>query len=256
MMLKKRLIACLLWRDGAIVQSVNFNHTNIVGSALTAVDYFHIWGVDEIILLNVSRTEESKDEFLTVLGELSKRCFVPLSVGGWVRSLSDIRDCLNLGADKITVNTPLHDDTEFVSNAVDRFGSQCVVASIDVRGSDGSYQVWTDRGTADTGRYVEEWARRAEAIGVGEIFLTSIDRDGTQSGYDLELLRLVSGEVTVPVIASGGAGGWNHLVDAIRCADISGVSVANKLHHTQHSTKKAKDHMISAGIDVRRPVFD
>lgn len=254
-MVKKRLIACLLWRDGAIVQSVNFNHTNIIGDAQTAVDFFNVWGVDEIVLLDVSRTEKAREEFRETVSTLSTNCFVPLTIGGWITSVEDVRELLAIGADKVAINTKAAIDPGFITEASVHFGSQCITVSIDVEETEGGYEVITDRGRSGTGMDPFTWSKRVENLGAGEIFLTSIDRDGTQTGYDLELVDGVARVVSIPVVASGGVGDWDHLVEGIFEGGVDAVSVANRLHHMQHSTKKAKDHMKSAGVDVREPSF-
>lgn len=252
---KHRLVACLLWRDGSIVQSVNFEHTNIIGDAQTAVDFFNVWGVDEIILLDVSRNDSSIDEFRETAVELSTSCFVPLTIGGWVESIEDIRELLMSGADKVVINTKAETDPEFITRASDLFGSQCITVSIDAKKTADGYEVVTDRGRNRAGKDPVEWAKHVETLGAGEIFLTSIDQDGTQSGYDIDLISAVSGAVSIPVVASGGVGIWKHLVEGIVEGNADAVSVANRLHHVQHSTKKAKDYLKSAGIDVREPSF-
>jgi cyclase len=248
-------VACLLWRDGAIVQSVNFQHTNLIGDAQTAVDFFNVWGVDEIILLDVTRSNDNQKEFRKTATELSTSCFVPLTMGGWVKTIEDIQDLLACGADKVVINTKAATDPEFISRASDRFGSQCITVSIDTKKTSTGYEVIIDRGRNKTGMDAIEWAQRVDKLGAGEIFLTSIDKDGTQSGYDLDLINKVSDVVSVPVIASGGVGKWEHLAEGIIAGNADAVSVANRLHHVQHSTKKAKDHMQSAGINVREPSF-
>lgn len=254
-MVKKRLVACLLWRDGVIVQSVNFDHTNIIGDAQTAVDFFNIWGVDEIVLLDVSRERSNRQILHKTIKKLSTSCFVPLAIGGWIQTLEDIRELLSIGADKIVVNTKALADPEFIIDASDRFGNQCITVSVDVKRTPDGYEVMADRGRDRTGRQPETWAKRVEELGAGEIFLTSIDQDGSQSGYDLDLIKTVSDTVSIPVVASGGVGNWKHLVEGLKLGGADAVSVANRLHHVQHSTKKAKDHLQSSGIDVREPLF-
>lgn len=255
-MVNKRLVACLLWRDDVIVQSVDFTHTNIVGDAQTAVDFFNVWGVDEIVLLNVSRDPSQQEAFYETVRELSMKCFVPLTVGGWVSTLDDIRELLSCGADKICINTEAVRDPSLITRASERFGNQCITVSIDAKLNDDSeYEVYIDRGQKATGMRADEWAAQAESKGAGEIFLTSIDQDGAQSGYELDLIRSVTDTVSIPVIASGGAGEWDHLIPPITEGNASAVSVANRFHHIQHSTAKAKQHMIKAGLNVREPAF-
>jgi len=254
-MVKKRLVACLLWRDGGIVQSVNFSHTNMVGSASTAVEFFNMWGIDEIVLLDVSRDTDSRDKFYETVRRLSKQCFVPLTVGGWVKTTDEMRRLLQIGADKIAINTEAKRNPELIESGSNLFGGQCIVVSVDARRTDTGHEVVIDRGKEPTQTTPSDWAAEAESRGAGEIFLTSIDQDGTKEGYEIDLIRSVSDVVNVPVVASGGAGDWEHLVTAIRDGRADAVSVANRFHHSQHSTTKAKEHMIDAGLSVRKPAF-
>jgi cyclase len=163
----------LLWRDGVIVQSVNFGHTNIVGDAPTAVDFFNVWGVDEIILLNVSRSPDQQTAFYDTVAELSKKCFVPLTVGGWVSTTDHIRELLSRGADKVAINTAAVTDPEFIKQASETFGTQCITVSIDVKGTTSEeYEVYIDRGREPTGMHPREWVQEVEARGAGELFVT------------------------------------------------------------------------------------
>ena len=255
-MLKKRLIPSLLVRDGRIVQSVQFRHTNVIGNVITAVDFFNGWAVDEILILDVSRDHSGREEFLDIVDELSERCFVPLAVGGWITSLKDIETLLEHGADKITLNTHAFRNPEFISEAAKVFGSQCIVVSIDVKRDErGEPRVWIDRGREDTGVTPTDWAQRAEACGAGEILLTSIDHDGMRKGYDLPLVRSVADAVKIPVIAFGGVGHWSHMVAGVVDSRADAVSAGNIFHFTEHSTKKAKEYLREAGVDVRDTFF-
>lgn len=251
-MLKKRLIPVLVLRDGTVVRSVNFKHTNVIHwKPATAIDFFNKWAVDEIVLLDVSRTQENRAKFYEVVADLSKKCFVPLTVGGWVTSIEEVRTLLRLGADKVTLNTAAVRRSAFITDCAKAFGSQCTVVSIDVVGAAGTWNVVIDRGRERTGLDPVAWARQAEASGAGEIFLTSVDREGTGTGYDLELVRAVSGAVSIPVIAFGGAFTWQHLVDGIVIGGAEAAAAANVFHFTEHSTKKAKEFMRTAGLEVR-----
>jgi cyclase len=252
-MLKKRLIPSLILKDGTVVRSVGFRHTNVIHwKAMTAVDFFNRWAVDEIVLLDVSRDQSRRERFYDVVEGLSRKCFVPLTVGGWVTTVDEVRRLLRLGADKVTLNTHAVRRPEFVTECAAVFGSQCIVAAIDVRrDADGTPRVHVDRGREATGLRAAEWAREAERRGAGEIFLTSIDRDGSARGYDLELVRSVVDAVGIPVIAFGGAFTWQHLVEGILIGGAEAVSAANVFHYTEQSTRKAKDYMRKAGIDVR-----
>ena len=255
-MLKKRLIPSLLVRDGRIVQSVQFRHTNVIGNVITAVDFFNGWAVDEILILDVSREHTGREEFLDIVDELSERCFVPLAVGGWITSIRDIETLLEHGADKITINTHAFRNPEFIGEAAKVFGSQCIVVSIDVKHNDaGEATVWIDRGREDTGVAATEWAQRAEACGAGEILLTSIDHDGMRKGYDLALVKSVADAVNIPVIAFGGVGHWSHMVAGVVDSGADAVSAGNIFHFTEHSTKKAKEYLRDAGVDVRDTFF-
>lgn len=271
-MLKKRLIACLLWRDGMLVQSKGFKHTNSVGNAYTAIDFFNTWSIDEIILLDVTREPKERERFHRDLVELSARCFVPLAVGGWVNSVEEIRRLLSEGADKVVINSGAFQNEEFIREGAERFGKQCLVLSIDAkrverpfdtRPSGGAtqgdtpmtHEVFIDRGRKSTGISPVAWAKQAEEWGVGEIFLTSIDQDGSGNGYDLELIKSVASAVNVPVIASGGVGNWQHCIDAIEKAHADAVSAANIFHYMEQSTKKAKNELFAKGIDIRKPEF-
>jgi cyclase len=274
--LKKRLIAVLILRDGQIVQSVNFKHTNVIGNAITAVDFFNKWAVDEIVLLDVSPTTGKRDRFYPIVEDLSRKCFVPLTVGGWVRDVDEMRRLLRAGADKIVINTEAVRRPELISEGAALLGNQCMVVSIDARRivsggaaageptisiSGGAaageptiqsqHEVFVDRGREATGLSPFDWARTAEARGAGELFVTSIDHDGVRRGYDLELLRGVADAVDIPVIAFGGVFTWQHLVDGVVEGHAEAVSAANIFHYTEHSTKKAKEFMRAAGIDVR-----
>ena len=255
-MLKRRLIPSLLVRDGQIVQSVQFNHTNIIGNVITAVDFFNTWACDEILILDVGRTKSDRNTFLKIVDRLSERCFVPLSVGGWVSSLEDIEDLLEHGADKVVINTAAYRDSTFIIAASQRFGSQCIVVSIDVRKTpENSYEVYVDRGRVPTGLPPLDWARKVEALGAGEILCTSIDRDGMRQGYDNQLISAMTAAVSIPIIAFGGVGDWQHLVDGVVIGHADAVSAGNIFHFTEHSTKKAKEYMQASGVPVRDTVF-
>lgn len=256
MTVRNRLIATLLVRNGRVVQSVRFRHTNVIGSLFTAVDFFNTWEVDELVVLDVSRTPEGHGRFLTeVVDRVASRCFVPMAVGGWIRSVADAREALRHGADKVVVNTAAFQRPELLTDLASALGSQAVVASIDVL--DGN--VWLDRGQMQANYPFNfpavAWAVGAVEHGAGEIYLTSIDRDGSRVGYDLELTRAVSEAVSVPVIASGGVGRWEHLVDGLVEGRADAVSVANAFHFTEHSTREAKLHLMRAGMNVRPTAF-
>lgn len=252
-MLKRRLVPVLILRDGMVVQSVQFKHTNVIHwKPLTAVDFFNKWAVDEIVILDVTRNKQNRQKFLDVVFGLSNKCFVPLTVGGWVDSLDEVLKLLRLGADKVVINTEAVRNPNLISECASVVGSQCIVVSIDVKaGDDGRYEVYIDRGREPTSLSPSEWARDAEKMGAGEIFLNCIDRDGFRQGYDLNLLKGVAAAVDIPVIAMGGVFTWQHLVDGVVIGGADAVAAANIFHYTEHSTKKAKEYMRQAGLDVR-----
>jgi len=252
-MLKKRLIPVLILRDGLVVQSIQFKHTNVIHwKPVTAVDFFNRWAVDEIVVLDVSRNGNQRAKFYEVIVGLSEKCFVPLTVGGWVDSVDEVRKLLRLGADKITMNTEAVRRPPFITECAQVFGSQCIVVSIDVKAhGEGKYEVYIDRGQEPTGLSPIDWARQAQEMGAGEIFLNCIDRDGFRQGYDLVLLRTLVDAVSIPVIAMGGVLTWQHLVDGIIQGGAEAVAAANIFHYTEHSTRKAKQYLREAGIDVR-----
>jgi cyclase len=255
-MLKHRLIPNIILNDGNVVQSVNFKHTNVIGNAITAVDFFNSWAVDEIIVLDVSRDIGSHSKFHKIIEGLSKRCFIPLTAGGWIKNTEEINQFLNEGADKISINTEAVRNPELIREASKIFGSQCIVISIDVRKNDSNnYEVFIDRGRESTGLDPVTLAKKVESLGAGEILLTSIDNEGTRNGYDLDLLRMVSTNVSIPVIAFGGVGNWQHFVDGIKIGKADAVSAANIFHYTEHSTYNAKEFLLKEGVNVRMPQF-
>jgi len=251
--LKRRLIPVLILRDGMVVQSVQFKHTNVIHwKPLTAVDFFNRWAVDEIIILDVTRNKKNRQKFLDVVLGLSNKCFVPLTVGGWVDSVEELLKLLRLGADKVVINTEAVRKPQLISDCASVVGSQCIVTSIDVKiKGDGKYEVYIDRGCEPTGLSPFDWAVKAQEMGAGEIFLNCIDRDGFRQGYELTLLKGVVEAVDLPVIAMGGVLTWQHLVDGVLIGGADAVAAANIFHYTEHSTKKAKEFMRQAGIDVR-----
>ena len=262
-MLKNRLIPCLITRDGMLVKSIKFSRYQIIGNPKTAAQFFNAWAVDELILLNISpggtfslgrsdKNDERVGSFLEIITDVSRYCFVPLTVGGGIRSVDDMYQYLQRGADKIAINTQAFRDPTLITLGADKFGSQCIVVSIDVKKKeDGAYEVYIAGGKEATGWDPVRWACKAEACGAGEIFLNSIDRDGTLAGYDLELLKSVVQAVKIPVIACGGVGKWDNLVEGITQGQVAAVAAANIFYFTEQSTKKAKARMREAGLAVR-----
>lgn len=251
-MLKKRLIATLLIRDGLIVQSFGFNRYLPIGKPRFPIEFVVKWDVDEIVLLDMSASHQKRGPQKDVLEMLSRFCYVPLTVGGGISSVDDVRSAVRSGADKVSINTHAIIRPELITEIADVFGSQCVVVSMDcLRESDGQYQVYTDSGSQATGLNPVEWAQRCSELGAGEIFLNSIDRDGSRAGYDIELIKSITSAVNIPVIACGGVGNFSHFAPGILEGGASAVAAGNIFHHIEHSTIFAKAHMHNSGIDVR-----
>ena len=246
-MLKKRMILCLLMRnDGVFCNSRNFT-LQPVGELSWIRRYLDFMAIDELVLLNVDRNHKSVLLFSEQMMKLARLCFVPISAGGGITSLADIETLLSSGADKVVINTHALLAPDFITSAADQFGSQCVVVSIDCKRIRGAARVMALNGSRDAARDVVEWARQVEQRGAGEIFLTSIDRDGTGIGYDIELLRSVVDAVSIPVIASGGVGEFQHLMDGIKLGGASAVSAANIFHYIGNGLVKAKQYLLSQG---------
>lgn len=250
--LKKRLVACLLIRDGLIVQSIGFSRYLPIGHPRFPIEFVVKWDVDEIVLLDMSATPENRTPNIEVLELLSRYCFVPLTVGGGIRSVDDVRRVTRAGADKVAINAHAVVRPQLVSDIADVFGSQCVVVSIDAyRESDGRHQVYTHSGSRPAGLTPEAWAKQVETLGAGEIFLNSIDRDGSKLGYDVDLIRRVSDAVSIPVVACGGVGNHMDFAAGILEGGASAVAAANIFHYIEHSTIVAKAHLLRSGVDIR-----
>jgi imidazole glycerol-phosphate synthase subunit HisF len=250
--LKVRVIPCLDVDAGRVVKGVNFVDLVDAGDPVEQAQVYDAQGADELCFLDITATHEGRDTLYDVVAGTAERCFMPLTVGGGVRSVSDIRKLLLAGADKVAVNTAAVKKPEFVSEAAERFGSQCIVVAVDAKraGAD-RFEVYTHGGRTPTGLDAIAWSRRMAAAGAGEILLTSMDRDGTKLGFDLELTRAVADGVPVPVIASGGVGTLDHLVDGIREGGADAVLAASIFHFGVHTVAEAKEHMSAAGIPVR-----
>jgi cyclase len=251
-LLKKRLIACLLVRDGLLVQSIGFKRYLPVGRPRFPIEFIARWDVDEIVLLDMSATSENRTLETGLLELLSRFCFVPLTVGGGVKTVDEVRKIIAAGADKVAINSHAVARPQLIYEIANVFGNQSVVVSIDCRlEDDGSYQVYTHSGTIGTGMSAEQWAKQVEGLGAGEIFLNSIDRDGSKQGYDLELISRVSDSVSIPVIACGGVGSYKHFAPGIIEGHASAVAAGNIFHYIEHSTIVAKAHLLKSDINIR-----
>ncbi len=252
-MLKVRVIPTLLWKDVGLVKGVGFDSWRRVGSALPAVKVYNTRDVDELVLLDISATREHREPDYQTVSELCAECFVPITVGGGITNLEAIRGLLLAGADKVALNTAAYATPQLISEASYRFGAQSVVASIDVRTMpDGRYQCFSHSGSVATGRAPVSWAQELEPLGAGAIMLTSIERDGTMEGYDLRLTREVVNAVSIPVIASGGAGNYQHMLEAITSAGASAVAAASMFHFTEQTPKETREYLGRHGVSVRK----
>jgi cyclase len=251
-MLKTRIIPCLDVKDGRTVKGVNFVDLVDAGDPVEQARAYDEAGADELCFLDITASHENRGTLLDVVRRTAEQCFMPLTVGGGVRTLEDIRQLLLAGADKVSINTAAVRDPDFVSAASAKFGAQCIVVAIDAKATGrGSYEIFTHGGRQATGIDAVAFARAMERRGAGEILLTSMDRDGTRAGFDLGLTRAVSDAVGIPVIASGGVGTLDHLVDGVVEGHASAVLAASIFHFGQHSIAEAKAHMARAGIPVR-----
>jgi cyclase len=251
-MLKMRVIPCLDVKDGRVVKGVNFVGLRDAGDPVEQARIYDAAGADELCFLDIAASAEERDTLYDVVRRTAEQCFMPLTVGGGVRKVEDIRKLLLAGADKVSINTAAVARPEFVREAAEKFGSQCIVVAVDAKSTGpGQWGIFTHGGRRETGLDAIDWARRMADYGAGEILLTSMDRDGTKSGFDLALTRAVADAVTVPVIASGGVGSLDDLVDGIREGHATAVLAASIFHFGTHTIAEAKARLAEAGIPVR-----
>jgi len=252
MSLKVRIIPCLDVKDGRVVKGVNFVNLRDAGDPVEQAAVYDAAGADELTFLDITASSDARDTLFDVVARTAERCFMPLTVGGGVRTVEDVRKLLLAGADKTSINTAAVNRPEFVREAAEKFGAQCVVVAIDAKQvAPGKWEVFTHGGRNGTGLDAVEWAQRMAAYGAGEILLTSMDRDGSEKGFDLELTRAVADAVHIPVVASGGVGNLDHFVDGVVKGHASAVLAASIFHFGRHSIGEAKQHMAAAGIPVR-----
>ena len=251
-MVKNRLIACLLIKDGLIVQSANFNKYLPIGRPKFPIEFVTQWDVDEIILLDMSAGKENRGPSLEVLEMLSVTCTIPLTVGGGIRSVEMARNVIRSGGDKISINLSALENKHLITDLARQFGSQCIVVSMDCRKQkDGKFYVFGSSGQENYEIEASDWAAEVENLGAGEIFLNSIDRDGSKLGYDLDLISSVTSNVNIPVIACGGVGSYKDFSPGILKAGADAVAAANIFHHVEHSTILAKASLLNDGVNVR-----
>ena len=250
-MLKARVIPCLDVHEARVVKGVNFVDLVDAGDPVEQARLYDGQGADELCFLDITASVEARDTLYDVVRRTAEECFMPLTVGGGVRSTDDVRTLLRAGADKVSINTAAVTNPDLVRRAAEKFGSQCIVVAIDAKREGEGFAVFTHGGRRTTGLDAVEWARRVVAAGAGEILLTSMDRDGTRGGFDIELTRAIADAVGVPVIASGGVGNLDHLVAGVRDGHATAVLAASIFHFGEYTIAEAKVHMAAAGVPVR-----
>ena len=255
-MLTKRIIPCLDVTQGRVVKGTSFTHLQDAGDPVELADFYYREGADELVFLDIGATPEGRDIMADIVKQVSERVFIPLTVGGGLRDIDDIHRMLKAGADKISINTAAVQNPKLITAGAEKFGSQCIVVAIDAKrqkNSNGTkWEVLTHGGRQSTGTDIIEWARQVVALGAGELLLTSWDADGQRTGYDLELNRVISEVVMVPVIASGGAGTLEHLYEALVIGKADAVLAASIFHYQIYSIRQAKDYLAERGIPVRK----
>jgi imidazole glycerol-phosphate synthase subunit HisF len=250
-MFKVRVIPCLDVKDGRVVKGVNFVNLRDAGDPVEAAIAYDAAGADELTFLDITASNENRGTMLDVVRRTAEACFMPVTVGGGVRTVDDIRALLRSGADKVSINTAAVHRREFVKEAAEKFGDQCVVVAIDAKRVKDRWEIFTHGGRNATGIDAIEYAQEVVSLGAGEVLLTSMDRDGTRKGFDIPLTRAIADSVSVPVVASGGVGNLDHLVEGIRDGHATAVLAASIFHFGEHTVRAAKEHMVRAGLPMR-----
>lgn len=250
-MLTRRIIPCLDVHAGRVVKGVNFVNLQDAGDPVEIAKAYNRAGADELVFLDITASSDQRGIMREVVAKTAEQVFIPLTVGGGIRTVADFRAILSCGADKISVNSPAVKNPSLISEAAEKFGSQCVVVAIDAKRHGDHYEVYVNGGRVNTGRDALEWAAEAEKLGAGEILLTSMDADGTKAGYDIALTRMITDCVNIPVIASGGAGRLEDFRDVIREADASAVLAASLFHYKELEIRQVKEYLKNCGIPVR-----
>jgi imidazole glycerol-phosphate synthase subunit HisF len=250
-MLSKRIIACLDVRDGSVVKGINFEGLRKAGDPAELAARYNTEGIDELVILDVTATIEGRRALAATIREVSSRLFIPLAVGGGIRTEADAAAVIDAGADKVSINSAALSDPTLVTRLADRYGSQAVVVAIDAKREEDRFEVYARSGQQASGRDAVEWAREAEARGAGEILLTSIDRDGTRAGFDCPMTAAVSGAVSIPVIASGGAGTFEHFFDVFTDGRADAALAASVFHYSEHAVSELKQFLRGRGVPMR-----
>ena len=250
-MLKNRIIPCLDVKNGRVVKGINFVDLKDAGDPVEQAKIYSDGGADEICFLDITASNENRDTIYDVVERTSKKCFVPLTVGGGIKNVDDISKLLNCGADKVSINTAAVQNSEVIVESSRKFGSQCIVVAIDAKKNNNKWEIFTHGGRNKTGVDAIEFAKKMEDCGAGELLVTSMDRDGTQIGYDIELMSNISSKINIPIIASGGVGNLDHLVDGIKIGNASAVLAASIFHYGTYSIMQAKEYLDLKGIPVR-----
>ncbi|MBI9014618.1 MAG: imidazole glycerol phosphate synthase subunit HisF [Clostridiales bacterium] len=251
-MLKMRIIPTLLWKDMGLVKGVGFDSWRRIDTVLPAIKVYNMREVDELILLDISATNANIEPDFSSIIEFSKECFIPFAVGGGIKSVDHIKRLLRSGADKVVINSEAYRNPELIREGATIFGNQCIIISIDAKKINSEYICFSNNGTINQNIKVSEWAKKVEELGAGEIIITSIENDGTMNGYDYELIKEVSENVTIPVIASGGAGNYEDFYKAIVEGKATAVAAASMFHFTEKTPKEAKKYLSNLGISVRK----
>ncbi len=250
-MLAKRIIPCLDVKDGRVVKGVNFVGLRDAGDPVETAQFYNTQGADELVFLDITASHEQRKTIADVVHNTAKKVFMPLTVGGGIASADDFRTILNAGADKVAVNSAAVKNPELISRAADKFGSQCVVVAIDAKKTGDKFNVYIHGGRLDTGIDAIEWAKKMQMLGAGEILLTSMDADGTKNGFDIEVTKLVTDAVSIPVIASGGGGNIQHFSDVFEKTGADAALAATLFHFRELTVREVKEHLRSTGICVR-----
>ena len=250
-MIKIRIIPCLDVDNGRVVKGINFVNLIDAGDPVKQAKFYSDNGADEITFLDITATHERREAMVDIIERTANECLVPLTVGGGIRNIDDMKMFLSVGADKVSVNSSAIKDPKIITKGAVKFGNQCIVVAIDAKKKGNSWEVYVNGGRISTGIDAIQWAKKVEKLGAGEILLTSMDRDGTKSGFDLNLTKEISSSVSIPVIASGGIGEINHFVDGVKKGGASALLAASVFHFGEFSISEVKKHLISQGINVR-----